>query len=147
MYNTAYRYCFNKVITEDILQITFTKVFRSIDQYDPKKGSLKAWIRRICVNAAVDVLKKEAKWEPLLDLNYEAIETNNYLNQIDAEFLLKLIQELPSDQRLIFNLYEIEGYSHQEIAAITGINVNSCRVYLSRAKDKLRATIKKLEGV
>ena len=147
MYNTAYRYCFNKVVTEDILQITFTKVFASIQQYDAEKGSLKSWIRRICINTTADVLKREAKWEPLWDGGWEVAGENIHLGQFDAEFLLKLIEKLPPEQRPIFNLYEIEGYSHEEIAQIMGINVNSCRVYLSRAKKKLRKAIEQLEGV
>lgn len=147
MYNTAYRYCFNKVVTEDILQITFSKVFASIQQYDAEKGSLKSWIRRICINTTMDILKKEAKWEALWDGGWEVAGENIHFDEFDAEYILRLLEKLPHEQRLIFNLYEIEGYAHEEIAQMMGINVNSCRVYLSRAKKKLRKAIEQLEGV
>ncbi|HMQ46089.1 MAG TPA: RNA polymerase sigma factor [Saprospiraceae bacterium] len=147
MYSTVYRYCFNKSTTEDILQIAFTKVFANINQYDPKKGSLKTWIRRICINTAADVLKKEAKWEPLLDDATEFIGKSTYLMDLDTEYLLTLIEALPDEQRLIFNLFEIEGYSHEEIAQMININVNSCRVYLSRAKKRLRVAVKNLNEI
>lgn len=145
MYHTVFRYCFNQSLTEDILQIAFTKVFASIQQYDAEKGSLKSWIRRICTNTAADVLKKEAKWESVWDEDRDMAAENLHLTFIDTEYLLKLIAELPDEQRLIFNLYEIEGYSHEEIAQMMNINVNSCRVYLSRAKKKLRSAIEELE--
>jgi RNA polymerase sigma factor (sigma-70 family) len=141
MYNTAYRYCFNREVTEDILQITFTKVFKAIKQYDAQKGSLKAWIRRICVNTAADVLKKEARWEGHWDEQWDVIDHRGAYDELEAEYLLQLIAALPNELRTIFNLYEIEGYSHEEIAQLMEINVNTCRVYLSRAKQKLRKAI------
>ncbi len=147
MYATAYRYCFNPQATEDVLQITFSKVFQYIKKYDPEKGSLKSWIRSICINTAKDILKKEAKWEMHLDQEEEvpgdAIETDPF----DLDYLLHLIESLPKEQRLIFNLYEIEGYSHEEISSMLGINVNSCRVYLSRAKKRLREAIELTENL
>ncbi len=146
MYNTAYRYCFNKEVAEDILQITFTKVFHSLKKYNPQKGTLKAWIRRICINTAIDVQKKESKWEPSWDNEWEVKDEQLFLDKLDAEHLLLLISRLPDDLRTIFNLHEIEGYSHEEIAEMTGINVNSCRVYLSRAKKQLRKAIELFEA-
>jgi len=147
MYNTAYRYCFNKEVTEDILQITFTKAFAAIKQYDAEKGNLKSWLRRICINTTMDVLKKEAKWETHWDGDWDIVDEKINFNRYEAEFILQLIESLPEEQRTIFNLYEIEGYAHEEIAEMIGINVNSCRVYLSRAKKKLRKAIKVGEGV
>ena len=75
----------------------------------------------------------------------EVAGENIHLGQFDAEFLLKLIEKLPWAAPH-FNLYEIEGYSHEEIAQIMGINVNSCRVYLSRAKKKLRKYHRTIRG-
>lgn len=147
MYNTAYRYCFNKEVAEDILQITFTRAFAAIKKYDSKKGKLKAWLRRICINTTMDVLKKEAKWEPHWDGTWDIADEKINFNHYEAAFILQLIESLPEEQRTIFNLYEIEGYAHEEIAEMIGINVNTCRVYLSRAKKKLRAAINMCEGV
>jgi RNA polymerase sigma factor (sigma-70 family) len=145
MYNTAYRYCFQKEVTEDILQVTFTKVFTSIKQYDSQKGTLKAWIRKICVHTAIDIQKKEVRLEPGLEDYWEISYAPLPLDQLNIEFLMEIIGKLPREMRLVFNLYEIEGYSHEEISELTGINVNSCRVYLSRGKKKLRQQLESLE--
>jgi RNA polymerase sigma-70 factor (ECF subfamily) len=145
MYNTVYRYCFQKEVTEDILQIAFTKVFASIDQYDPGKGALKAWIRKICIHCAIDIQKKEIRQKPVPDDYWEISYAPLPLDQLNLEFLLKMIGKLPREMRVVFNLYEIEGYSHEEISTLTGMNVNSCRVYLSRAKKKLREQLESLE--
>jgi RNA polymerase sigma factor (sigma-70 family) len=147
MYNTAYRYCFDQQLAEDILQVTFTKVFHNIKKYDPAKGSLKAWIRKICINTATDLIKKEVKWESNWDSEWEVIDEKSNFHHLEAEYLLQLIVSLPYEMRTIFNMYEIEGYSHDEIAEMLGINVNSCRVYLPRAKKRLRKEISSLKGL
>lgn len=147
LYHTAYRYSFHREQTEDILQITFTKAFAAIGRFDEQKASLKTWLRRICINTTMDVLKKEAKWETLLPENADLLASNPPIDYLETDAILKLIEALPKEQRAIFNLYEIEGYAHEEIALLLGINVNSCRVYLSRAKKELRKAIKCREGV
>jgi len=55
-----------------------------------------------------------------------------------AHDILKLMGILPAIQRTVFNMYEIDGYSHDEIAGLLAIPASSSRVYLTRAKDKLR---------
>lgn len=141
LYQTAYRYCFNRQQTEDILQIAFSKAFAAIAQFDSGKASLKAWLRRICINTTMDVLKREARWEPGLE-DIAGLEAPTLpLAQLEVQDIMWLIESLPQEQRAIFNLYEVEGYTHEEIAAMLGINVNSCRVYLSRAKKALRQAI------
>ena len=57
----------------------------------------------------------------------------------DGREIMNLLKQLPQTQRTVFNLYEIEGFTHEEIAGLLAIPVNVCRVYLSRAKTKLKA--------
>lgn len=147
LYHTAYRYCFHREQTEDILQITFTKAFSAIGQYDANKASLKTWLRRICINTTTDVLKKEAKWECLWEHEPTSASLPLQFDHYDIEYIMQLIEGLPQEQRAVFNLYEIEGYAHDEIASMLGVNVNSCRVYLSRAKKQLRAALQHRERV
>ncbi len=147
LYHTAYRYCFRLEQVEDILQITFTKAFAAIGRFDAGKASLKTWLRRICINTTMDVLKQEGKWETQWEEEMEIAVPPLPFEQLSVEEILRLIKELPREQRAIFNLYEIEGYTHDEIAVMLGINVNSCRVYLSRAKKELRRAIRCNEGV
>ena len=146
LYHTAYRYCFHREQVEDILQITFSKAFAAIDRFDAGKASLKTWLRRICINTTMDVLKQEDKWETRWEDEVEIAVPPLPFDQLSVEEILRLIEGLPREQRTIFNLYEIEGYTHDEIAVMLGINVNSCRVYLSRAKKELRRAIQCNEG-
>ena len=147
LYHTAYRYCFHREQVEDILQITFSKAFAAIGRFDAGKASLKTWLRRICINTTMDVLKQEDKWETRWEDEVEIAVPPLPFDQLSVEEILRLIEGLPREQRTIFNLYEIEGYTHDEIAVMLGINVNSCRVYLSRAKKELRRAIQCNEGV
>ena len=62
-------------------------------------------------------------------------------DQLSYEELIRLIRFLPEDQQLVFNLYEVEGYSHREVAEKLEITESSSRVYLTRAKTKLRQLI------
>ena len=62
----------------------------------------------------------------------------NVITDLNVKDILKLLDDLPELHRLIFNLYEIEGFSHQEISKLIQIPESSSRVYLVRAKQKLR---------
>jgi RNA polymerase sigma-70 factor (ECF subfamily) len=69
----------------------------------------------------------------------------NAIERLNAEDILKLMNELPPIQRAIFNLYEIDGYTHDEIGQLLAIPISSSRVYLSRAKEKLRNVLRSEE--
>ncbi|GGC82006.1 hypothetical protein GCM10011508_06640 [Flavobacterium lutivivi] len=76
--------------------------------------------------------------ETFLNLVPEKEEIDNEIElddeNIDLDYLLKIIQELPDRYRLIFNLYVMDGYSHQEIAEMTNISIGTSKSNLSRAK-------------
>jgi len=142
MYNTVYRYTCNHHDTQDILQEGFTRVFKHLNTYDEQKGDLLAWIRKIHIRCALDHLKKRRicfedldEANPLPDLYLATYD------HLEAEYILQLIEELNPRDRMIFNLYHIEGYRHEEIAELLSININSSRVYLARAKKILRERI------
>src|SRR5690606_37770264 len=97
-------------------------------------------LRKIVVNTAIDKRRKNLKHLGLGDLEEaEALPIPaEAISQLNAQDILKLMSGLPEVQRLIFNLFEIDGYSHDEIGKNLGISESASRVYLSRAKDKLR---------
>ena len=139
MYNTVYRILKNKEDTQDCLQVAFSLLFRKIEQYDANKGSFYAWCTRVFINESLRVLrKKKLKFEEINDSLIVPINYVSPLDKLEAEAVLELINSLPSQMRVIFNLYEIEGYSHKEIAELLNIAVSSSRTYLMRAKVKLR---------
>lgn len=135
----ALRYCLNKDDAIEVVNDGFIKVFSSIGYYQMDKP-FKAWLRTIIVHTAIDRRRKEMKHQANTDLdNASNISTSAYiLENLSANDILKLIGSLPHLHRTIFNLYEIDGYSHDEISELMGIPASSSRVYLTRAKEKLR---------
>lgn len=147
MYNTAYRYVYNHQDTQDILQDGFTRVFKHLKSFDPGKGDLLAWIRKIHIRCALDFIKKEqTAFEEINEADTMISQYPGIDESMDAEYLLKLIGDLNPRDRVIFNMYHIEGYNHEEISQLLSINVNSSRVYLARARKILRDRITAYQG-
>jgi RNA polymerase sigma-70 factor (ECF subfamily) len=135
----AQRYCLNRDDAMEVVNDGFIKVFKTIESYNMDKP-FKAWLRTIVVNTAIDRRRKELKHQLNIELDSAMpISGGTYIIEtINAQDILKLMDTLPGIQRAIFNLYEIDGYSHDEIANMLNIAVSSSRVYLTRAKEKLR---------
>ncbi|RYY36177.1 MAG: RNA polymerase sigma factor [Sphingobacteriaceae bacterium] len=133
------RYSINRDDALEAVNDAFIKVFNAIHTYSEDKP-FKAWLRTVVVNTAIDLRRKGLKFMMNTDID-EAPPIGQHasvIGKMNAEDILKLLDELPEIQRTIFNLYEIDGYSHEEIGNMLDIPVSSSRVYLSRAKEKLR---------
>lgn len=135
MYSVCYRYVKDSMEAEDVLVTAFTKILDKIEQFK-NEGSFEGWIRRIVVNEALTHLRRNRSMYLETDLEHADREPdystlNNYL---EAEDLMNLIQELPAGYRIVFNMYAIDGYSHKEIANHLGINENTSKSQLSRAR-------------
>jgi RNA polymerase sigma factor (sigma-70 family) len=133
------RYAPNRDEASEVLNDSFLKVFKKIAQYDPNK-SFRGWLRRIIINTAIDYYRKNEKHYHHLEIDRamgEEQETDA-ISMLTAEEIYQLVQQLPHIYRLTFNLYEIEGYSHEEIGEQLGIPAGTSRSNLSRAKQKLR---------
>ena len=138
------RYANGKDEAKEILNDSFFKVFTKISQYDPK-NPFRAWLRRIVINTAIDYYRRQQKHQYAVDIQeieYEESDAS-VLDRLSAEDILLLMQKLPEHYRLVFNLYELEGYSHEEISKQLGIPESTSRTHLSRAKSKLREYIQK----
>jgi RNA polymerase sigma factor (sigma-70 family) len=137
------RYSLQRDDALEVVNDAFIKVFNAIGNYDPGKP-FKAWLRSIIVNTAIDRRRKELKFQLNVELENATPVLNNVgvIESLNAGDILNMMKELPPIQRAIFNMYEIDGYSHDEIAALLNVPVSSSRVYLSRAKEKLRSLIK-----
>ncbi len=139
MYTLCCRYIKDKMEAEDVLVMAFTKIFERIDQYK-NEGSFEGWIRRIMVNESLSYLRKNKNMYLETDIeaadrepDYDRIES-----QMEAEDLMKLIAALPTGYRIVFNLYAVDGFSHQEIAEQLGISENTSKSQLSRARALLQ---------
>ncbi len=139
MYPVCMRYANDKEEALDILHEGFIKVFRNISKY--KSGtSLKAWIRRIMVNTAIDLYRKKArKRTESLDTAYSVSSLDpDVISEMAAAEIMNALQELSPAYRTVFNLYIIEGYSHKEVADILKITESTSRSNLVKARKKLK---------
>ena len=130
---------------DNALEITndsFLKIFRNIGSHKIDK-EFKAWVRRIVVNTALDYYRREKKHlvEISIDEASDESEDESVLDKLDAEGIIRLLNSLPVIYRYTFTLFEIEGFSHDEIAQQLSISTSTSRSNLTRAKKMLRQMI------
>lgn len=140
MYNVGYRITGRAEDAEDALQEGFISAFRNLASYrgDAPFG---AWLKRIVVNKAINILKKrklesipdDERW----DVAEETAETD-YREDLNIERVRMAIEQLPDGYRAVLSLYLLEGYDHEEIGEILGISESTSKSQLNRAKTKLR---------
>ncbi|WP_299763518.1 sigma-70 family RNA polymerase sigma factor [uncultured Dokdonia sp.] len=142
VYTTSLKYCRNEAEAEDNVHDVFIIIFETIHKYK-NKGSFEGWIKRITIHKAVDKFRQRKT----TDLPYQ-IESNTSEVTIDKEhidipidFIFKAIQELPGRYRLVFNLYQLDDYSHKEIAKMLSISVGTSKSNFHRAKQILKEKI------
>ncbi len=141
------RYGRNKSEAQDIFQEGVAKVFERLDKFDVERGTFANWSNRVIVNEALKYLKKhqwQQTFEDIETVGNRADVSEDILEKITAKELTALIQQLPLGYRVVFNMYEIEGYSHKEIAETLNISVGTSKSQLSKAKRTLREQLKVL---
>ncbi|TYB74241.1 sigma-70 family RNA polymerase sigma factor [Bizionia gelidisalsuginis] len=143
LFSLCLKYSRSYAEAEDNLQDAFITIFKKINQYK-NKGSFEGWIKRITINTALQRYRKQSGVFSIIkeeDIADETI-TEEDENQVSLHYLLKIIQELPDQYRLVFNLYVLDGYSHQDIAEALKINTGTSKSNLARARQILRTKIK-----
>lgn len=145
LYGICLKYMKSKTEADDVFQDAFIILFQKIGQYK-YKGSFEGWAKRIFINEALEVLRKKQRRLHVAiedsDLNITVKERGNEQNMmIPKDDLLKHIQQLPDNYRMVFNLFVFEGYNHKEIANKLKIAVGTSKSLLSRAKGVLRLKI------
>lgn len=156
------RYIPDREVVKDIVQDGFIKVFASIKQYNGT-GSFEGWMKRIFVNTAISHLRK-SKGKKFLNIDdieekelsqvnitsYESAEElstdlgtqNNFQIVLAADFseieLLDVLTKLPDKYRLVFNLFCIENFKHEEIAEMLKIDTATSRTRLMRAREMVK---------
>lgn len=127
-------------LAEDVMITAFMKVFTNLNKFE-NKGSFEGWIRRIMVNECISYLRvqkkvKFAEDEFFVEESFNAIDSQFTVDQIQF-----LIDALPDGYKMVFNLYAIEGYKHNEIAKMLGINEGTSKSQLSHARKMLQTQI------
>ncbi len=149
MFAICMRYAKNKDEAEDVMIEGFMKIFSKIKEFR-KEGSFEGWLKRIMINSAINNYRANLKHYYNLQIDDEESfleimdETDYFKSTYSADYLLKLIQELPDGYRMVFNLYEIEGYSHKEIAESLNISVSTSKTQLFYAKKALKSKLEKI---
>jgi len=141
LYAVALRYTNTKIDAEDVVQNSWVKIFSKLDSFS-KNNSFEGWMRRIVVNTAITLYRKNQKHANQIDIadvhaTPRDIEASRKCDFTRDE-LERAIARLPEGYGLIFKLYVIDGYKHKEIAEMLDIEVNTSKSQLSRAKKYLQ---------
>lgn len=140
------RYVKNTSDSEELVNDTFIKIFKHVGNFKPPKHpeelhrTFKGWIAQIASRTAIDKIRSSKTQFYVDDLseNEHPVTAVSVASDLHVNDILNLLNHLPDTQRLVFNLYEIEGFAHDEISKMLGIPESSSRVYLTRSKNKLR---------
>jgi RNA polymerase sigma-70 factor (ECF subfamily) len=135
---------------QDTLQDSFIMIFKDIKKFK-HKGSFEGWAKRVTINVALQKFRKKSilKFDKIEEnqLTEEEITVDVDEKNISLSFLLSLINELSPKYQLVFNLYVLDGYSHQEISEILNISVGTSKSNLSRARKLLKAQIENFKSL
>lgn len=130
---------------EDVMITAFMKVFANLKNFE-HKGSFEGWIRRIMVNECISFLRVQKDFKFIEDENTIEERHNNIESQLSVDDIQYLIDKLPDGYKMVFNLYVIEGYKHQEIAQMLSISEGTSKSQLSRAREILQNQINQLKN-
>lgn len=145
MLSVCRRYIKDVQLAEDIMITAFMKVFTNLSKFE-FNGSFEGWIRRIMVNESISFLRVQKKVKFIEDETYFEESFNNIESQFSVDAIQSLIDNLPDGYKMVFNLYAIEGFKHQEIATMLGINEGTSKSQLSHARKMLQNQINKLKN-
>jgi RNA polymerase sigma factor (sigma-70 family) len=150
MMAVSMRYIGERDSAQEVLQVSFLKVFDKLEHFD-FSGSLEGWMRRIVSNTAIDHIRK-SKNNPFLtdkDNDFKSMAADPMQekeilehNQLKAQLAHEAIAKLSPAYRTVFNLYVMEERSHKEIAEMLGISEGTSKSNLSKAKMNLQRLLK-----
>ncbi|HEY4326883.1 MAG TPA: sigma-70 family RNA polymerase sigma factor [Mucilaginibacter sp.] len=136
------RYAGNGDDAAAVMNQGFFKVFTRLETYKVEIP-FKAWLGKIMINVSIDFYRANLKTSSLEDLDKAVNVSDGDLvdKKLNYNDLLSMIQQLPHSYRTVFNLFAIEGYSHEEIAEMLNINIGTSKSNLHKARQKLKQMI------
>ncbi|MBS1520222.1 MAG: sigma-70 family RNA polymerase sigma factor [Bacteroidetes bacterium] len=142
------RYANNREEAAEVMNQGFFKVFTRIDTYDTARP-FKAWLGKIMTNVSIDYYRANLKMAYAEDLDKAENMTDGELpdRKLNYEDLLAMVQKLPNAYRTVFNLYAIEGYTHEEIGDMLDISSGTSKSNLHKARQKLKQMILEADSV
>lgn len=144
MYGVCLRYAGNVEDANDILQEGFIKVFKNLGKFR-SEGSFEGWVRRIFINSAIEQYRKKVKLYNVSEVYENTVEDKSLsaLDILATKDVMSIVNELSPGYKAVFNLHVVEGYSHNEIAKLLGINEGTSKSQLARAKGVLKKIIER----
>ncbi|MGI4872358.1 MAG: RNA polymerase sigma factor [Janthinobacterium lividum] len=145
------RYTRRRDEAEEVVNDGFLKAFRDISRFDTSRyeltSSFRGWLKKIMIRTAIDYFRAHEKYhgqDDLADLLHEPADpSHSALDTLAYDDLLRLVQQLPPAYRTAFNLFAIDGYTHDEIAQHLGITTGTSKSNLSKARAYLQHLLKK----
>jgi RNA polymerase sigma factor (sigma-70 family) len=145
-------YCKDNEDSRWVANQGFMDVFMHIGGFR-KDSSLKTWIKRLMINRAINFYNQQQAlrekqvlmdYSQLVEISSQSLDTDA-LRKMQADDIIALIRSLPFNERTVFTLYEMEGYSHREIAEMLGFVESTSRWHLCNAKKTLQHKISNLK--
>jgi RNA polymerase sigma-70 factor (ECF subfamily) len=138
LFHSCLKYSSSIEEAEDILHDAFIDIFTSISSFK-NTGSFEGWMKRIVINKAVTKFKLKPKTQEIEKMKLAPVEEEEtIINDNLLDDILNSIQELPNQYQLVFCLYELDDYSHREIATLLSISESTSKSNLHRAKELLK---------
>lgn len=140
------RYTGNRMEADDIFQEAFIKIFKNIKTFKNLcNHSLYRWMKRIMINTAINYLRDEKKRRTISNIDavmeYKKEDNPDFFEDVfelvSKEEILLIVQNLPQGYRMVFNLYAIESCTHEEIAGMLNISINTSKTQLFKARKKI----------
>jgi len=144
---TCLRYIKNRSIAEDLLQESYFNIFKNLKQFKPEKAKFSTWSNKVVVNTCLMHLRKKNVFSKTDDVDavdatsYNLIRQATAFEQLSLKEITEQIQSLPKGYRTVFNLFVIDGYSHNEIAEMLKISVSTSKTQLLKAKKALQSIL------
>lgn len=138
------RYARNKSEAEDLFQVGVSQVFKKLKTFDSNKSSFKTWSTTLVIRESIKFINKnhwQQSYDDIASVVLIAHEDEKILSNLSTKEIIQLIQKLPSGYRMVFNLFEIEGYTHREISEILNITIGTSKSQLSKAKSILKTQV------
>jgi RNA polymerase sigma-70 factor (ECF subfamily) len=137
----------------EVVQDGFLKVFRHLDDFAAPEDieslypAFRSWVKKIMIYTAIDYYRSHKRDQETDDIDhksYRLASSNHHpLDKLAYEELIRLVQQLSPGYQAVFNLFVIDGFTHEEIAEALGISVGTSKSNLSKARENLRNALKK----
>jgi RNA polymerase sigma factor (sigma-70 family) len=147
---TVFRYVYQYDKAVDVVNDGFVKVFRNFSKFKSETAELEmllmGWIKRIMINTAIDQLRKDSgqvEMAMLPDNIWNEHDNSTASDNLMYKELIGYVKQLPPGYRMVFNLFVLDGYTHQEISEMLKINVGTSKSNLAKARVFLQNLLKK----